>query len=317
MVPSRTLRPFGEYPNLLGVTPEVRAQFSPVVKLPLRAASASCRVQTAADADASSSESGGRRMVDKYDYVVRDFTGSGPDGVGLVLDDGRRVPQLLPTRPQAVEFAKAQRAALLEGHGGGYDVGRYDEDRRGMYTSELFAASKEEGDEEEGGDEEVAGRRTVHVGIDIGAPVGTEVHAFEDGLIHSAGYNPAVGDYGYVVVVKHFLRGGPEYPSTVYALYGHLGGASFMADNVPGRKVTKGQVICKCDRQGFFPWPTRDSHSCPCTATKWNYSVIAFDASTQVIGQIGDCAENGGWTGSHVHFQLSMTEPASHDMPGR
>jgi len=276
MVPSRTLRPFGEYPNLLGVTPEVRAQFSPVVKLPLRAASASCRVQTAADADASSSESGGRRMVDKYDYVVRDFTGSGPDGVGLVLDDGRRVPQLLPTRPQAVEFAKAQRAALLEGHGGGYDVGRYDEDRRGMYTSELFAASKEEGDEEEGGDEEVAGRRTVHVGIDIGAPVGTEVHAFEDGLIHSAGYNPAVGDYGYVVVVKHFLRGGPEYPSTVYALYGHLGGASFMADNVPGRKVTKGQVI----------------------------------------GQIGDCAENGGWTGSHVHFQLSMTEPASHDMPG-
>ena len=82
----------------------------------------------------------------------------------------------------------------------------------------------------------------MHVGVDIGAPVGTEVHAFEDGLIHSAGYNPAVGDYGYVVVIKHILKNGPEYPSTVYALYGHLG-ASFMADNVPGRKVTKGQVI--------------------------------------------------------------------------
>ena len=35
-----------------------------------------------------------------------------------------------------------------------------------------------------------------------------------------------------------------------------------------------------------------------------------------MIGQIGDCAENGGWTGSHVHFQLSMDEPATHDMPG-
>ena len=179
-------------------------------------------------------------MIEKYDYIVRDFTGPGRDGAGLITDDGRRVPQLLPTRPEAIEFAKSQRAALLEGRGGGYDVGRYDEDRRGMYTSELFAAPKED-EEEEGGDEE-EGRRTVHVGVDIGAPVGTEVHAFEDGLIHSAGYNPAVGDYGYVVVIKHILKNGPEYPSTVYALYGHLG-ASFMADNVPGRKVTKGQVI--------------------------------------------------------------------------
>ena len=243
-VPSRTLRPFGEYPNVLGVTAEM--QFSPVVKFPLRA------------------DSKGMRMIDKYDYVVRDLTGAGPDGVDLVLDDGRRVPQLLPTREEAIEFAKAQRAALLRGNGGGYDVGRYDEDRRGMYTSELFAAP----DEEEW--------RTVHVGIDIGAPVGTAVHAFEDGIVHSAGYNPQVGDYGNVVVVKHFLGGaGPKCPAAVYALYGHLG-ASGMDDNVPGRKVAKGQVI----------------------------------------GEIGDCAENGGWTGSHVHFQLSTAEPATHDMPG-
>ena len=39
-----------------------------------------------------------------------------------------------------------------------YTVGRYDEDRRGMYTQDLFG-----------------GERTIHVGLDIGGPVQTPI----------------------------------------------------------------------------------------------------------------------------------------------
>ena len=34
-----------------------------------------------------------------------------------------------------------------------------------------------------------------------------------------------------------------------------------------------------------------------------------------VIGWLGDRHENGDWP-SHVHFQLSLVEPETHDMPG-
>ena len=33
------------------------------------------------------------------------------------------------------------------------------------------------------------------------------------------------------------------------------------------------------------------------------------------IGRFGDESENGGWF-PHVHFQLSLLEPETHDMPG-
>jgi hypothetical protein len=37
----------------------------------------------------------------------------------------------------------------------------------------------------------------------------------------------------------------------------------------------------------------------------------------QIIGYIGNTAENGGWTGSHLHFQCSVHPPSvPHDLPG-
>ena len=35
----------------------------------------------------------------------------------------------------------------------------------------------------------------------------------------------------------------------------------------------------------------------------------------EVICWMGDKHENGGWE-SHLHFQLSINEPETHDMPG-
>lgn len=133
-----------------------------------------------------------------------------------------------------------------------FDIGRYDELRPGMYSTELFA-----------------GERFLHVGIDIGGPVGTPVMAFMDGEISHFGYNPAAGDYGNVVITRHEIGG-----VLVWALYGHLDAASIEGKWV-GQKVNAGEVIA------WFG---------------------AFD-------------ENGGWD-PHLHFQLSLVEPETHDLPG-
>jgi len=133
-----------------------------------------------------------------------------------------------------------------------FDIGRYDEMRSGMYSTELFGGS-----------------RFLHVGIDIGGPIGTPCMAFMDGEISHFGYNPADGDYGNVVITKHLLDGVP-----VWALYGHLNAASIEGKRV-GQKVKAGEVIA------------------------W----------------FGAFEENGGWE-PHLHFQLSLVEPETHDLPG-
>ncbi len=133
-----------------------------------------------------------------------------------------------------------------------FDIGRYDEMRPGMYSTELFGGS-----------------RFLHVGIDIGGPIGTPCMAFMDGEISHFGYNPADGDYGNVVITKHLLDGVP-----VWALYGHLNAASIEGKRV-GQKVKAGEVIA------------------------W----------------FGAFEENGGWE-PHLHFQLSLVEPETHDLPG-
>jgi murein DD-endopeptidase MepM/ murein hydrolase activator NlpD len=133
-----------------------------------------------------------------------------------------------------------------------YDIGRYDELRPGMYSTDLFSDG-----------------RFLHIGIDIGAPVGTPCMAFDQGEISHFGYNPADGDYGYVIITKHLVDNNP-----IWALYGHLNAESIKGKKI-GQKISRGEVIC------------------------W----------------MGDKHENGGWE-SHLHFQLSINEPETHDMPG-
>ena len=69
-----------------------------------------------------------------------------------------------------------------------YTIGRYDEDRKGMYTQPLFG-----------------GERTIHVGLDIGGPATTPVFAFEDGIIHSFADNDEDGSYGPTIITEHQL----------------------------------------------------------------------------------------------------------------
>ncbi len=251
-VPRELLQSFGSYPNIFNISTEMRSEF-PVMKFPLRKVgecleSASkrrgCwpwhegyRIKRQSDELIyRSCISSGFKMDEIYDYIVKDFTRNDNHDKAVFLEGGRIVPHLLPTREEAVEFSRIPKLSTQ------FDVGRYDEDRRGIYTSSLFL---QEGT--------TAESRTVHVGIDIGAPVGTAIFAFEDGTVHAAGYNPDVGDYGHVIVVEHILKSRRR----VYALYGHLSAES-VKGKYPGQKIRKGQVI----------------------------------------GSVGNTAENGGWTGN-------------------
>ncbi len=133
-----------------------------------------------------------------------------------------------------------------------FSVGKYDELRPGMYNTEIFR-----------------GKRSLHVGIDIGGPVGTPCMSFMKGEVSHFGYNPEPGDYGFVVITKHSIDG-----QNVWALYGHLDSKSVEGKFV-GQRILAGETI------GWF----------------------------------GDSGENGGWE-PHLHFQLSLIEPETHDMPG-
>jgi len=145
---------------------------------------------------------------------------------------------------------------LSEGHWDSpendFSIGKYDELRPGIYNSEIFG-----------------GERFLHVGIDIGGPVGTPCMAFMDGEISHFGYNPEPGDYGNVIITKHQI--GEVF---LWALYGHLNSES-VEGKFAGQKISAGEVIA------------------------W----------------FGDYEENGGWA-PHLHFQLSLIEPETHDLPG-
>lgn len=113
-----------------------------------------------------------------------------------------------------------------------YSVGRYDE-VRDIYTTELFASG-----------------RCVHIGLDIGGPVGTPVMSVAEGVVAFSGYNAAEGDYGHTVIIHHEVQ-----RQDLWILYGHLSAASTV-HCTPGRAVSAGEVIAWLgaeDENGGWP----------------------------------------------------------------
>jgi murein DD-endopeptidase MepM/ murein hydrolase activator NlpD len=127
----------------------------------------------------------------------------------------------LPSKYEIFDFSESYDPNRLRGL---YGVGKYNEDRRGMYTTELFSPGSDDA-------------RTIHMGVDIGAPVGTEVYAFDDGVIFMTALNPADGDYGGTLITEHALEG-----RKVWALHGHLSHASTSKWR-GGEKFAKGDVL--------------------------------------------------------------------------
>ena len=102
-----------------------------------------------------------------------------------------------------------------------FGIGKYNEHRPGMYKGDLFEENQ----------------RTVHIGIDIGAPVGCAVHAFANGVIFKQGYNALPWDYGATIVTKHAIDG-----RVIYALHGHLSKHS-LSLREEGEPFDRGEII--------------------------------------------------------------------------
>ncbi|MEE2751389.1 MAG: peptidoglycan DD-metalloendopeptidase family protein [Myxococcota bacterium] len=124
---------------------------------------------------------------------------------------------VLPEDAQVLDLStesglQAQRTSL-------FTIGRYDEVRC-IYTQALFG-----------------GVRNVHVGIDLGAPAGTPVHAFTDCVIHKMGINADPGDYGPTLVTEQVVEG-----ERIWALFGHLS-ASSLTGHAVGQKLRRGEVL--------------------------------------------------------------------------
>lgn len=100
-------------------------------------------------------------------------------------------------------------------------AGHYAEDRD-VYLGDAF-----EGEE-----------RTVHLGLDLFQPAGSEVYAPYDGAVEIVEARPAVGDYGHVVILRHRTTAGTSF----WTLYGHLG-PSVVEDLAVGDVVAAGALI--------------------------------------------------------------------------
>jgi 4-aminobutyrate aminotransferase-like enzyme/Ser/Thr protein kinase RdoA (MazF antagonist) len=119
-------------------------------------------------------------------------------------------------------------------------IGRYDEPRL-LYTSPLFGDNNNPTDE----------RRTVHLGIDLFVPAGSNVYVPLDGTVHIVADNSGPLDYGPVVIVKHMTGDCTEF----FTLYGHLSRET-LTNVAPGQRVTKGQLLAKIGHaQENGGWP--------------------------------------------------------------
>eukprot|EP00978_Attheya_sp_CCMP212_P005247 scaffold11659_cov49-Attheya_sp.AAC.4 len=212
-LPKELLSPMERYPNLYNITEEMRVlHFSPVVKFPNK---------WVEEEDENGTRKK-RRKVPNYDIL--DLTTAVGESQ-LATEEERDVARKHGGRSRAEKKDKS------------FHVGRYDENRIQMYSSGLFHSHSSETVIDGYSSKK---QRTVHVGIDLDGPAGTKVHAFCDGIIHSAGYNPDLGDYGHVIVVEHTLPQSNN--SIIWALYGHLDAKS-TANKPKGKRVKRGQVL--------------------------------------------------------------------------
>jgi murein DD-endopeptidase MepM/ murein hydrolase activator NlpD len=115
-----------------------------------------------------------------------------------------------------------------------FGIGRFNEVRKNMYTTELFK-----------------GERNIHMGIDIAAPIHHPIKSFFAGKLFMKAYNGAAGDYGYTLIVEHEFDG-----TRLWALYGHLSKTSFEHKKI-GDPIARGEVIAwigdKSENGGWNP----------------------------------------------------------------
>lgn len=115
----------------------------------------------------------------------------------------------------------------LRDAGARYGMGGYKEHRTIYSRSKVF-------DNTSG-----AEPRRLHLGTDIWGKPHTSVMAPLDGVVHSFGFHPTLGDYGAVIILAHQLEG-----HSFYTLYGHLSLGSIKSLE-EGQPIAKGAVFAE------------------------------------------------------------------------
>jgi len=116
-----------------------------------------------------------------------------------------------------------------------YSVGRYNEERKNMYTSPQYLDEN----------------RNIHMGIDIAAPIGSLVYSFYDSEIYKFKNNNQEGNYGPTIVTRSVING-----HELFALYGHLnlGSIESLKEGQAFKKGAPiGQIGEKSVNGGWFP----------------------------------------------------------------
>ena len=106
-------------------------------------------------------------------------------------------------------------------------IGRYDEPRL-LYTAPEFGSAIDP----------AAEHRTIHIGLDLFAAVGTPVFTPLDGELYAWADNRSALDYGPVIILRHQTDDGTEF----FTLYGHLSRKS-LDKLTAGRAVKAGERI--------------------------------------------------------------------------
>ena len=145
------------------------------------------------------------------------------------------------TRPDAAELDAVIDAATDQDEGGRRGcLGRWGEARL-IYGGEGFGRT----------DHVARRRRTVHIGLDVFLPPGSEVRAVLPGRVVFAGDRPEHHDYGGTLLLEHHPHDGPVFR----VLYGHLSRTS-ASRFAPGDTFGAGEVIAWLgDKTENGGWP--------------------------------------------------------------
>jgi murein DD-endopeptidase MepM/ murein hydrolase activator NlpD len=86
----------------------------------------------------------------------------------------------------------------------------------------------------------------MHKGVDFGCPVGTPVHAMNDGIVTSFNWGAA---FGHHIILDHIQF--PDGTPGLWAGYMHLS----VVNVKPGQRVKRGQIIGLSGKSGHVTGP--------------------------------------------------------------
>lgn len=144
-----------------------------------------------------------------------------------------RLAGLDPADPAAFGRWIAQELALA---GADWAAGGYGEQRAVYGMSPLFGSADQ--------------ARSLHLGMDLWLPAGTEVYAALAGRVHSMADNANFGDYGPTVILEHELDG-----QGLFSLYGHLAARTLGHLSVGQRVIAGEQIAWLGTPEENLGWP--------------------------------------------------------------